>query len=245
MKTWSNEGLAANSTWTFTTGAGAAPQVTAKAPADDAADVPIGSSVTATFSRSIDPATLTSQTFSLTGAGGAAVPASISYDSPTRTAVLTPTARWRRARSHTATITTGVRAPDGTALSAPVTWSFTTGAAVQITARSPAPLATDVSPSAVGPRDLLEGARPGHGQRHDRLPRRRRAARRCRRASATTRRRRTAILTPNGTLGLATTYTAHVTLGVHGADGSPLDAPSDWTFTTGLTAPAGPTLVEP
>lgn len=241
VKSWSGDALASNSTWTFTTGTGSAPQVTSMAPNGGDDDVPVGASVTATFSRSIDPATLTSASFSLKGPGGAAVPATLSYDGATRTAVLSPTAPLTPATQYDAAITTDVKAPDGTALSAPVNWSFTTGAAVQITSRTPAPLATDVSPSASvrvtfskaldpstvnGSNVSLEG--PGGtvaaSVSYD----------------APT---KTAILTPSAMLGLATTYTAHVGLGIKGADGSPLEAASDWTFTTGLVAPTAPTLV--
>ncbi len=240
VKSWSGDALASNSTWTFTTGTGSAPQITTKAPTDGANDVPVGASVTATFSRSIDPSTLTNQTFSLTGPGGP-VAATLSYDGPTRTAVLAPSAPLSPATQYSATITTGVQAPDGTALSVPVTWSFTTGAAVQITSRSPAPLATSVSPSSpvrvTFSKDLdpttVNGTSVSLTGPGGAVP-----------ASVTyDAPTRTAILTPSSQLALATSYTAHVTLGIKAADGAPLDAASDWTFTTSLTAAVGPTLV--
>ena len=97
----------------------------------------------------MDAATITSSTFALTTAGGTAVPATVSYDSGTRTATLTPNAALGNWASYTAKLTTGVRSDDGTALSPQQTWTFSTAAAAAPTVPSvsPADGATGVAPN--------------------------------------------------------------------------------------------------
>ena len=76
--------------WGFSTTTATAPTVTGVSPADGATQVAVGTTVQATFSASVDPATVTAQTFTLSGPAGA-VPAAVAYDDATRTATLTPT----------------------------------------------------------------------------------------------------------------------------------------------------------
>jgi hypothetical protein len=100
--------------------------VTATLPA--AASAGIGSLATAAavFSAPIDPASLTSLTFTLTGPGGTAVPASVVHDPVANGATLTPAQPLQPGTTYTATLTTGIRDGHGNPLSAPVTWTFTT-----------------------------------------------------------------------------------------------------------------------
>jgi hypothetical protein len=118
--------LAAPSTWSFTTVASSAPTVSATTPASGATDVTPLSAVTATFSASLDPTTVDGQSFTLTAAGGAAVTATVSYDDATRTARLAPAAALAPSTSYTATLSSAVRSSDGVAMTAPVSWTFTT-----------------------------------------------------------------------------------------------------------------------
>src|SRR6185503_9357165 len=80
-------------------------------------------SVTATFSEPVTPASVS---FALRTSGGATVPATTSYDAATRTATLDPTAALAENATYTATVS-GAADQAGNVMS-PVTWSFTTAA---------------------------------------------------------------------------------------------------------------------
>ena len=99
------------------------PTVTMKSPAAGASEVPAAAEVVATFSRPLDPTTVTESTFTL-AAGGSPVQASVSASG--NTATLTPAAPLTKATLYTATLTTGVQDSSGNALAQDVTWTFTT-----------------------------------------------------------------------------------------------------------------------
>jgi hypothetical protein len=102
--------------------------LTGTVPAPGATGVPVGSTATATFDRVVDGNTVTNLTFTLTDPSGAAVPASVSYNSNTSTATLTPSSALAGGTAYTATISTAVHALDGSSLLAPDGWTFTTAA---------------------------------------------------------------------------------------------------------------------
>ena len=106
-----------------------APTVVSQTPANAATNVGVSTAVTATFSRDMDPASITATTFTLSPTAGTAVAATVAYDAATLTATLSPSAPLTNSTGYTARLTTGVRAADGTALASAVTWSFTTVAA--------------------------------------------------------------------------------------------------------------------
>ncbi|HVA95883.1 MAG TPA: Ig-like domain-containing protein [Candidatus Dormibacteraeota bacterium] len=129
--------LAADYVWSFTTGLEAnagAPTVISTNPASAATGVPINQRIAATFSTSMDPATISAVgTFTVAVAGGgAAVPGTVSYAG--RTAVFTPTADLAASTLYTATITTAAKDLTSTALAADYTWNFTTGTAANAVA---------------------------------------------------------------------------------------------------------------
>jgi hypothetical protein len=130
--------LAANHMWSFSTGVTAnstAPTVIATVPIADAMGVPTNTSVTATFSKAMDPTTITATgTFTLAvfGAGGAAVPGTVQYAGTIAT--FTPTSALTAATEYTATITTAAKDLTGNSLAANSVWSFTTGAGPSIAA---------------------------------------------------------------------------------------------------------------
>jgi hypothetical protein len=127
------------------------PAVTSTNPAAGATGVLRNATVSATFSRSMDPATITTSTFTLTGPSGA-VPATVAYNDANRTATLTPGSPLAYSSSYTARVTTGARATDGTALPTQVSWSFTTAAPVPPTVTSTVP--------AAGANDIGSGVKP-------------------------------------------------------------------------------------
>ena len=139
VKDLAGNALAADSSWSFTTGTGGGgpdttpPTITARTPTAGATGVALSTSSTATFSESINPSTLTTTTFTLIKQGTSTpLAASVSYDDPTRTATLTPSAALEASTSYTATVkggASGVKDLAGNALAADSSWSFTTGTA--------------------------------------------------------------------------------------------------------------------
>jgi fibronectin type 3 domain-containing protein len=236
--------LAAPVTWTFTTQDAVPPQVTSTFPTDGATDISAAVKPRATFSRSLDPATVNASSFTLRGPGGAVVPATVAYDDTTRSAVLTPNAALAFSTTYTARVETTVTASDGVPLSSPVTWSFTTAPqpppAPTVTARNPAANATNVAVtvtvSATFSRDMdantISNASFTLSGPSGAVP-----------ATVTydapTRQGR---LSPSAPLAYSTQYSARLTTAVHASDGTPLDADEVWTFSTAAPPPA-PTVV--
>jgi Domain of unknown function (DUF4082)/Bacterial Ig-like domain/Bacterial Ig domain len=117
----------------FATGAAdtTPPTVSATSPVNGSAGVSIVSSVTATFSEPMDPATIDNSTFELRNSGNVLVPANVTYNPATLVATLTPNSLLAVATTYTATVRGGAtdpRAKDtaGNALTANIAWSFTT-----------------------------------------------------------------------------------------------------------------------
>jgi len=101
------------------------PDVGKRSPAADAMGIAPSSVIGATFSKSIDPATLTGGSFYLTGPSGN-VAATIAYDAAAQVATLSPSVPLATLTSYTVHITTDVGDLDEGVLRAPVTWTFTT-----------------------------------------------------------------------------------------------------------------------
>jgi hypothetical protein len=83
--------------------------------------------ITATFSKAMNPNTLTVTTFTLTGPPNAtSVSGAVTYDATTLTATFTPSSSLAVSIVYTATITTGAQDTFGNSLSANMVWTFTT-----------------------------------------------------------------------------------------------------------------------
>lgn len=104
------------------------PTVTSVTPTDGSTTCPNTAIITATFSKAMNPATLTTTTFTVT-AGGAGVTGQVAYVAATNVATFTPTAPLAASTSFTATITTGANDTFGNPLAVPFVWKFTTSAA--------------------------------------------------------------------------------------------------------------------
>jgi len=109
------------------------PHVLATTPPNGAGNVNVGGTVEATFNEALDPASVTASTFSVTGPGGAVVPATVAYDPLSGTATLTVTAALRFGSTYTATLAGGTSGPRirdlaGNPLSSSRTWTFSTEA---------------------------------------------------------------------------------------------------------------------
>jgi hypothetical protein len=128
--------LASNYVWTFTTGTAVVvipPELVSTVPANAAPNVPLNQAVSATFTEAMNPLTITTATFQVTGPGGTAIAGTVSYDAIDFIATFTPTALLTANSNYIATVTPGATDLTGNPLGttgAPNPWHFTTGAAV-------------------------------------------------------------------------------------------------------------------
>jgi methionine-rich copper-binding protein CopC len=105
------------------------PTVTTTAPSSSATSVPVTSSVTATFSKSVRTG---SATFTLTDPHGNAVPGTASLNSAGTVLTFTPSSQLAQATVYQASVS-GATSVSGVAMTAPATWSFTTSGACPCT----------------------------------------------------------------------------------------------------------------
>jgi hypothetical protein len=259
-KSAAGNALAANYIFGFTTGATAdltAPTIISTVPASAAVNVPTNETITATFSKPMDPSTITAAgtfTVAVAGVGGAAVAGTVSYTGTTAT--FKPTANLAASTQFTAKITAAAKDLSGNTLSAgvaPNPWNFTTGigpntTAPTITFTSPANAATGVAlnktvnatfSTAMDPLTVtapgtftlavagVNGAAVTGTVTYD---------------SQTN----IATFTPSANLTASTQYTATVSNSAKDLAGNALVAglvPNPWNFTTGTTVgPVGPNL---
>ncbi|MEI8046788.1 MAG: Ig-like domain-containing protein [Bacteroidota bacterium] len=114
--------------WTFTTSSAVvAPVVINTDPLNNAIDVPLNKTVSATFDMQMDPTTLTSASFMLKQ-GSTPVAGTVTYSGTT--ALFNPTNDLVNGLVYTAAVTTGVKNLAGVSLVNDYIWSFTTLAAV-------------------------------------------------------------------------------------------------------------------
>jgi hypothetical protein len=247
--------LASNYMWTFTTAAAVVlvpPTVIATVPLNGATAVPLNQIVSATFSTAMNPATINSTTFALTGPGATLVPGLVAYAAIGNTLTFTPTANLAPSTLFTATITTGAQDLAGSALAANYVWTFTTGTAVvtippEIVSTNPANQATNVPlnqavsatfSEAMNPLTITTGtftlSGPGGTAvagtvSYDAI-------------------NFIGTFTPTVPLLASSVYTALVTNGVTNLTGTPLGntgAPNPWTFTTGAAVVPPPIVLGP
>lgn len=203
------------------------PTVTSESPTAGATNVSVSTAVTATFSESIQPATLN---FVLKNASNVTVASTVSYNDATHTATLTPSAALAAGVTYTATVS-GAKDIAGNQMTANVTWSFTTAAVdttpPTVTAESPAPNATNVSGSTIVTATFSESVQPGTisfllKDSSNTL------------VAATVAYNDSghiATLTPSTALAAGVTYTATVN-GATDLAGNVMTAPVVWSFTT-------------
>jgi len=134
--------MAANYTWTFTTGSLAAPTVISTDPANNATGVALNKTITATFSEVMNPLTINATTFTVKQ-GLAVVTGVVTYTGTV--ASFKPTVNLLPNTVYTATITTGAQNLAGTGLANNYVWTFTTGNAV-----NPIVISTDPVNNATG-----------------------------------------------------------------------------------------------
>ena len=122
--------LANSFVWSFTTANTACqtgpPTVISVAPTNGSTGICPNTVVVATFSEAMNPSTINTTTFTLTGPGTTPVAGAVSYDAPNFVATFTPSSNLALNTLYTATITTGAQDLFGNALASDFVWSFTT-----------------------------------------------------------------------------------------------------------------------
>ena len=133
VKNLAGKPMAANYTWSFTTGTAAdntAPEVSLTNPVDTAGTVPTNKTISATFTEAMDPLTIATAHFTLMD-GITSVTGTVAYDVPSKIATFTPVSFLKPNTTYTAEITTGATDLAGNALVSglvPNPWTFTTAA---------------------------------------------------------------------------------------------------------------------
>ena len=111
--------------WSFTTASSpGTPSVSSRSPAPNDILIATGAKVTATFNTAMSAGTINASNFTLRNASNALVAASVSYNSSTRTATLTPSSPLAPGATYTVTLS-GIRSSSNRSL-ATTSWTFTT-----------------------------------------------------------------------------------------------------------------------
>jgi hypothetical protein len=133
-KSTSGKALASNYVWTFTSGTTedtTAPTVVTTSPDSGAIDFAINRNISATFSESLDPATINASSFTLTAdAGVTVISGAVTYNDNGTVATFNPDSNLAISTEYTATITTVASDLAGNPLAANKEWLFTSGTAV-------------------------------------------------------------------------------------------------------------------
>jgi hypothetical protein len=122
--------MAANFVWSFTTGntvcQAGAPTVISSAPSNASTGICPNTVAIAGFSGAMNPSTISSTTFTLTGPAVTPVKGKVAYDAANRFATFTPSSLLALNTTYTASITTGAQDLLGNALATDFQWSFGT-----------------------------------------------------------------------------------------------------------------------
>jgi hypothetical protein len=228
----SGAALAANFVWTFTTAA--PPMVISTAPVNGATTASLNTTISATFSRAMNPVTINATTFTFTGPGATPVAGTVTYAGTTAT--FTPVGLLATGTFYTATITTGAKDPTGAGLVADFVWTFTAAVPPTVVSTIPANGAAAVAVNTAISSTFSEAMDPatitaatftltGPGATPV--------------AGTVTYAGTTATFTPTAVLTTSTLYMATITTGAKDLAGTPLSTNFVWTFTT----VAAPTVV--
>ncbi len=224
-----------NYVWLFTTAASevaVAPTVTSTDPANSASNVALNKVLKATFSQTMDLATITGATFTLKQ-GNTAVAGTVTYSG--NTASFTPNSPLSSGLFYTATITIGAKNASGIALASNYDWNFTTAAAEvdeapTVTSTDPASNATNVALNKVIKALFSETMDPATitgttfilKQGNTTIN------------GTVTYSGTTASFVPNAPLLPGLVYTATITTGAKNSTGTAIENDYVWTFTTAV-----------
>jgi methionine-rich copper-binding protein CopC len=237
-------GMAKDYTWNFTTGGIpdlTKPTVTLTDPLNNATGVLLNKVIVVTFSKSMDPPTLNSLTYTL-NQGTTSIPGTVTYTGTT--ASFTPASNLAYSQVYTGTVKTGAKDLAGNALAVNYTFSFTTTAAPDLIlpmvySIDPQNNATDVVSNKVIAVIFSKAMDPltittltfTLKQGTTAVP------------GAVTYSGTTAKLTPTNTLLASTVFTVTITTGAKDLAGNPLAANNVFNFTT-ATPGSGPAKVD-
>ncbi len=101
------------------------PVVNSTFPVHESADADINGTITAVFNQSMDPSTITEDTFTVSS-GGIDIAGIVTYDVPNKQAIFAPSATLEYTTDYTAALTTGIENLEGTAMTESKVWTFTT-----------------------------------------------------------------------------------------------------------------------
>jgi hypothetical protein len=247
VKDVAGNALATAASSVFTTADLSTPTVVSTNPANGATNVPVNTTVTATFSKPMDQNTINASTFQLKATvSGTAVTGTVTYNTATNTATFTPTANLSSQTAYTATITTGAKDLFGTPLASPVNWTFSTADVTPPTVNAVSPpngqsnvatnTAVNITFSEAMDQQTINTTTITLKNTNTSAPVTGTVAYN----SATN----VATFTPSAALAFGTQYTVTVTTGAKDVAGNPLASQSVTTFTT-VAAPdtTAPTVV--
>ncbi|MEO7889005.1 MAG: Ig-like domain-containing protein [Vicinamibacterales bacterium] len=215
-----------------------APTVIQTEPADAVTGVAVNVKITATFSEAMDPSTLTATTFILTS-GARSISCAVTQLGTTATCA--PVDELPANSEFTATITTAARSVSGHALAQDYEWTFTTGAAADVTA----PMVTFTVPAradlgvsinrniTASFNEAMDAATITAANFTLKAFGNSAAISGKVTLDATS---TTAIFNPDSSLQTNTSYVATLTVGVKDRAGNAIAADYNWSFTTSLTA---------
>ncbi|MDA3869400.1 MAG: ice-binding family protein [Gammaproteobacteria bacterium] len=224
---------------TDTTTDPAALTVTLTNPANAATAVATNQKITATFSESMNEATLDSASFTVIGASGPAIDGTVSLDAASNTAIFAPVSDLTANTVYTATITTAAASTTGKTMASNHVWSFTSNTdpdsvVPEVSSTNPANATADfylnrnitasfsesIDPSTVNITSFTlagntVGDVTGDVSYNDNV--------------------QVATFNPDANLASSETYTATLTTDVQDLASNALAAKVEWTFTTGTT----------
>ncbi|MDB5232679.1 MAG: hypothetical protein JWN76_3484 [Chitinophagaceae bacterium] len=215
--------MIADYTWTFNTGA--TPVVVSTDPANGATDVPFNKVITATFSTTMDPASITSSSY-IIRQGNTVVGGVVTFAGTVAT--FTPTSPLAPNTAYTGTVTTAAKDLLGNAMAANYVWSFATGVTPIVVSTDPPDGATNVVLNKVitavfnksmNAASVISAFTIKQGTNNV--------------AGTVTYAGKTATFTPSALLAINTLYTGTITTAAKDSSGNSLVSNYTWTFTTG------------
>ena len=252
VKDTTGNAMTSAKSWSFTTAAASdttPPTVTSTNPASGATGVTATSSITATFSEAVQPATVTTSTYTLKNSAGTSIAGTVSISPDNKVATFDPTVTSLTAStSYTATITTGVKDTTGNAMTSAKSWSFTTAAASDttpptVTSTNPASGATGVTATSSITATFSEAVQPATVTTSTYTLKN----------SAGTSIAGTVSISPDNkvatfdptvtSLTASTSYTATITTGVKDTTGNAMTSAKSWSFTTAAASDTTPPTV--
>ena len=215
------------------------PTISSVTPASGATNVAVNTAVAVTFSEAMNPATITTSTVQLRNAANTLVAASVSYNTNTNVATLTPNSALANGATYTARVvggSNGVKDLAGNALATTFNWSFTTvpdTTPPTVTTVTPAISATGVGTGTNVTATFSEAMNAATINTNTIQLSNGNTLISATVTYSTSARRAT--LNPSSNLTAATTYTATVaggSSGVKDSAGNALATPFTWSFTT-------------